>query len=398
MGLDRWLSHLVGTVRFVKLLHTGDWHIGKALRGRSRIDEHTRVLTEVASIASREQVDAVVVAGDVFETSVPAPDAQKVAWNALLDFRSTGAEVFVIAGNHDSPHAFDAMTPLCEAAGIHLLGHPKAPDAGGVVEFTTRGGELVRVASLPFVSQRHAVRANDLFELSGDKTANEYASNYRRLVDYLMNTATTDAVSILVAHATIVNATFGGGEREAHSIFEYAVPASVFPVAAHYIALGHLHRTQAVAAGCPAWYCGSPIQVDFGEGTNTPQVLIVEAHAKSRAKIRSVSITTADRLLNVEGSLAELAVMAPTLTDAWLKVRVNEPLRAGLADEVRSILPRAVDVIITHTPDDAPTQPPSASRSGRNPSELFGEYLAERGINDDRVIALFNAMLSQLNA
>ena len=79
--------------------------------------------------------------------------------------------------------------------------------------------------------------------------------------------------------------------------------------------------------------------------------------------------------------------MAPTLTDAWLKVRVNEPLRAGLADEVRSILPRAVDVIITHTPDDAPTQPPSASRSGRNPSELFGEYLAERGINDDRVIA-----------
>ncbi len=382
----------------MKLLHTGDWHIGKALRGRSRIEEHTRVLAEVAEIAAREQVDAVLVAGDVFEASVPAPDAQKVAWNALLAFRATGAQVFVIAGNHDSPHAFDAMAPLCEAAGIHLLGHPRASDSGGVVEFTTHDGELVRVASLPFVSQRYAVRAQDLFELTGDKTASEYASNYRRLVDHLMGEPAPNTISILLTHATVVNATFGGGEREAHSIFEYAVPASAFPITAHYVALGHLHRAQAVPAGCPAWYCGSPIQVDFGEGTNTPQVLIVECQPNAPSKVRGVGIASADRLLNVEGSLAELAVMAPSVADAWLKVRLNEPLRAGLADEVRDILPRAVDVIMAPTSDDHANTARVVRRVGRNPSELFGEYLAERGISDERVVALFNTMLSELNA
>ncbi len=379
----------------MKFLHTGDWHVGKALRGRSRLEEHARVLNEIVTIARREAVDVVLVAGDVFETSAPAPDAQKVAWNALLALRSTGAEVLVIAGNHDSPQAFDAMRPLCAAAGIHLLGHPAPPERGGVVEITNPAGERARVACLPFVSQRHAVKAKDLFELSGDKTTSGYAADYRSLVEHLVGEPQPNTINILLAHATVVNATFGGGEREAHSIFEYAVPASVFPIAGHYVALGHLHRTQSVPAGCPAWYCGSPIQVDFGEGANIPQVLIIEATATTPAKIRGVELRTADRLQTIEGTLEQLSAVADQLQDVWLRVRVQEPLRAGLADDVRAMFARAVDVMIAAPPEESVQPRGAIARAGRTPSELFAEFLADRKIDDPRVLALFNELSSE---
>jgi len=74
----------------VKLLHTADWHVGKQLRGRSRLDEHRRVLGEIAQVAAREQVDVVLVVGDLFETTAPSPDAQRVVWDRLLGLRATG--------------------------------------------------------------------------------------------------------------------------------------------------------------------------------------------------------------------------------------------------------------------------------------------------------------------
>jgi DNA repair protein SbcD/Mre11 len=150
----------------VKLLHTADWHVGKQLRGRSRLAEHRKVLGEIARVAADEQVDVALVVGDLFETTVPAPDAQRVVWDALLALRATGAEVVVVAGNHDNAFAFDAFRPLCAAAGITLLGHPAPIDGGGLVRLTARDGTEVRIALLPFVSQRYAVRARELFELT----------------------------------------------------------------------------------------------------------------------------------------------------------------------------------------------------------------------------------------
>ncbi len=385
----------------MKLLHTADWHVGKALRGRSRLEEHERVLGEIVEIARVEAVDLVVVAGDIFETSAPAPDAQKVAWDALLALRATGAHVLAIAGNHDSPHMFDAVRPLFAAAGIQLLGHPSGPADGGVVSFPTAAGDTVRVALLPFVSQRFAVRARELFELSGAAGSTEYTADYRALVHHLCADVAPGTISVLVAHATVINATFGGGERAAHSIFEYAVPPNVFPIDAHYVALGHLHRAQSIPAGCPAWYSGSPIQVDFGETANAPQVLIVEAHANTPAQVRPVTLSQADRLLTVEGTLAELAARVDELGDAWLRVRVRESLRAGLADDVRTLLPRTVDVAVVgpagSSPADTAPAFEGATRHGRSPHDLFSDYCRESGIEDPRVVALFDALLGEVS-
>ncbi len=394
----------------MKLLHTGDWHVGKTVRGRSRLDEHRAVFEEIVAIAAREAVDLVVVAGDLFEHSAPSPESQQLVWSTLLALRATGAQVVAVAGNHDNPFAFDAWSPLCAAAGFHLLGHPRGPQAGGLIELRTTGGELVRVAALPFVSQRYAVHARDLFELSSSDAGGTYEADYRQLVARLCGAdaatapgaaaggaAGDGAVSVLVGHCTIVHASFGGGERQAQSIFDYVVPASVFPAALHYVALGHLHRTQSIPSACPGWYAGSPIQVDFGEEHHEPCVLVVEATASSPARVREVHLASAARLRTVEGSLDELRAYAAARGDepAWLRVRVREPVRAGLADEVRALLPAAVDVIVVHEPEgDAP--PSRAVTGEQSPHDLFAAFCAGRSIDDERVVALFDDLLEEL--
>ena len=144
----------------MKLLHTSDWHIGKTLKGRSRLDEQRDVLAEIVAVARREPLDAVLIAGDLYDSSAPSAAAQQLVVRALLGLRQTGAEVIAIAGNHDHPATFDAYRPLMEVAGITLVGTVREPANGGVVSFTARTtGEPVNVAVLPFVSQRYAVRA-----------------------------------------------------------------------------------------------------------------------------------------------------------------------------------------------------------------------------------------------
>ena len=96
----------------MKLLHTSDWHVGKAIRGASRADEHRDVLAEIAAVAEAESVDLVVVAGDLFDTSTPSPESEEIVYRALLALSRTGTTVAVIAGNHDNARRLRAVAPL----------------------------------------------------------------------------------------------------------------------------------------------------------------------------------------------------------------------------------------------------------------------------------------------
>ena len=122
----------------MKFLHTADWHVGKTLKGRDRLDEQRAVLAEIAQIAEEHQVDAVLVAGDVYESAAPSAPAQQLVVQTLLRLRQAGAEVIVIAGNHDHGPTFEAYRPLMGVAGITLVGAVRPPDQGGVVRFRAR--------------------------------------------------------------------------------------------------------------------------------------------------------------------------------------------------------------------------------------------------------------------
>ncbi len=147
----------------MKFLHTSDWHVGKQLKGRDRIDEQRAVLREIVEVAGRNEVDAVLISGDLYENAVPSAAAQNLVVRTLLALRDLGCEVIALAGNHDHPGTFDAFRPLMGRSGINLLGNVRRPDSGGVVRFKARSdGQDTTVALLPFLSQRYAVRAANL--------------------------------------------------------------------------------------------------------------------------------------------------------------------------------------------------------------------------------------------
>jgi exonuclease SbcD len=378
----------------VKILHTSDWHVGKMLRGRSRLDEHRAVLGEITEIAAGNDVDLVLVTGDLFESAAPAPDAQRVVWDALLALRATGADVIVIGGNHDNQTAFDAWAPLFAAAGITMLGHATRPELGGVVEFVARDGTPVVCALVPFVSQRFAVRAEQLLELDAAEASGLYTERMRQIINALCGSFRRDAVNLLALHGFVRGAQLGGGERDAHTIFEYAIEAAHFPASASYVALGHLHRTQSLAAPTPTWYAGAPIQVDFGETEGTQRVLVIDAEPGVPARVTEHPLSNPWRLQTVRGSLGDLEKQRSKVGDAFLRVFVREPVRAGLAEEVRALLPNAVDVRIDPERTDGAheREAPRPVRTGRSARDLFGEYLASRSIDDARVVTLFERL------
>ncbi len=267
----------------MKILHTSDWHVGKVLKGQSRAEEHKQVLAQVIEIAQRERPDLVIVAGDLYDTAAPTPEATRLVTRALTALRRTGADVVAIGGNHDNGAALDALRPWAEAAGITLRGSVRENPDEHVVDGVTAGGERWRLAALPFLSQRYAVRAVEMYTLTPAEANQTYADHLGRVLDRLAEGfAEPDRVHLVTAHLTVVGASTGGGERDAHTVLGYAVPATVFPGNAHYVALGHLHRSQRVIGPCPIRYSGSPLAVDFGEQENVSSVTIVEVTADHR--------------------------------------------------------------------------------------------------------------------
>jgi DNA repair protein SbcD/Mre11 len=383
----------------MKILHTSDWHVGKVLKGRDRSDEHAAVLGDILQTARAEDVDLVLIAGDLFETSAPGPKAQGLVMRALLALREDGRQVVAIAGNHDNASLLDSVyRPALGQLGLHILGTPKPPGNGGTLHLTTRGGEQVRVAAMPFLSQRYAVRAAELLLHEAAEHALDYARRVAAIVTALTAEFDADSVNIVMAHATLLGGRRGGGERDVQTTFEYEVPSSIFPASAHYAALGHLHRQQEIPAPCPAFYSGSPLAIDFGEEANEPGALIVTAAPGIRADARRVAVSGGRSLRTLRGSLDQVIAEGEQAGDSYLRVILAESARAGLGDLVREKLPNALEVQL----DEAHRRRPGshggdkASRAGRSPLQLFGDYLAEQDVADERVQRMFAELLDDL--
>jgi len=374
-----------------RVLHTSDWHVGKTVRGRRRIDEHRAVLGEIAGIAADHAVDLVVVAGDLFETSTPTAESVELVYRSLLDLAAT-AEVVVVAGNHDHAAMLRAVAPLLELGRVHLLAEVTRPAEGGVRTVVTAGGEL-DVAMLPFVSRRGLVPAAAAMSATADRNALAYAEGMAEVIGILSDACHADRPALLVAHAFVVGARTGGGERPAFVGDEYAVTAQAFPSTLSYVALGHLHRAQKVPGPAPLHYCGSPLQLDFGEAIGTQQVNIVELDAGVPAKVDAVPLSSGRPMLTVTGTLDELRDHAPEVDpEAWVRARVREAARSGLAEEVRDVLgDRCVEVLIAGGAGSG-DRPRRESTQGRTPHDLFVDYLADAGVEDPPLLSLFDEL------
>ena len=220
----------------------------------------------------------------------------------------------------------------------------------------------------------------------------------RRVIDALAGGFESATVNVLMAHAFVHGGQLGGGERAAHFIDDYALSAQAFPAGAGYVALGHVHRPQKIAGPGQIHYCGSPLQLDFGEEQQRKQVNLVEIEPELPPKVSPLPLSSGRTLRTVSGTLEDLEAIAETLEDEpWLRVVVREQRRAGLADDVRELLGEwVVDVRVEDSSRPAAGR---VSRAGKSPIELFDDFLDERNISDELIRLGFRRLLdAQLEA
>jgi exonuclease SbcD len=382
----------------MRFLHTGDWHVGKTLRGRHREDEYAAALAEVLDIARREQIDCLLVAGDVFDSAAPSAEAERLVYDFFRELWGALIPAVVIGGNHDHPRRLAAVSGLLEVVGVHVLGEPLLPEAGGVVEVPSRDArETAIVAALPWVPERRVVAFDDLLQSEGEPFK-QYSDRTADMLDYLSRPFRADTVNIVLAHILIDGAVIGagGGERPLHLGQAYAVKAERLPATAQYIALGHVHRPQEVVTAAPTHYAGSLLQLDFGEREQTKSVVLAEVHPGVPAQVQHLTLAAGRELRDVSGNLAELGSLADDVGDAFLRVFVRaDGAVANLAEQVREILPNAVDVRCVR-PDERPQEGQQALLA-MGPEELFSAYHQQaRGHQaPEAVLALFRRLYEE---
>ena len=381
----------------MRLLHTADWHVGKAIRGRSRLDESAAVLGELTGIALDEGVDAVLVAGDIYEQRAAAPEADAIVFETFVRLSEAGIPVIVIPGNHDSALRFEALGKLLGPIGVTVVARVAPPDGGGVVQVPARdGSDAALIACIPFVPERRFGDAAALFDAT-EAWYQSYAHGMGELLAAMAGAFRPDRVNVALGHLFTDGALVGGGERELTIGMAYAVPPGRLPGTAQYVALGHVHRPQDIrAAPAPTRYAGSLLQLDFGERDQTKSVSIVDASPGRPAKVREVALTSGRRLLDLHGTLDEVASRAGDVGDAFLRVFVTTdgPV-PGIADRIRDDLPNALDVHLVYERAEAEGRVGAPVSSLAPRDQFLAYYRSQHGADpDQRLLESFDEVLA----
>jgi exonuclease SbcD len=333
----------------VRILHTADWHVGRNLARKPRLEETKAVLEEVLQIARDESVDAVIVAGDVYEHQAPSAEAEQIVFDTLLGFERERIPVVVVAGNHDHPGRWRALMPLLQRLSIHVVSHPVRPRDGGIVELTARDGGRLQVACLPWVPERKLTGSAELMGLQGE-VFQTYAEGVAGLLRGLCKDLDPRACTVLAAHlfssGAVVASADGDRSERSLTIGElYAVAPQALPMV-QYAALGHVHRPQEVPmASIPSRYAGSLMALDFGEVGQDKSVAIIDLEPGMPAQVRTIPITRGRRLLHLDGTMEELEALTDSVGNAFLRVNLRcAGPEVGLGNRIRELLPNALVV------------------------------------------------------
>jgi exonuclease SbcD len=314
----------------MRLLHTSDWHIGRSLHGADLLREQEAVLSGLADVVIAESVDAVVVAGDVYDRAVPSADATGVLDRVVGRLLRAGAAVVLTPGNHDSARRLGTFSGLLSMAGLHV----RATTAGldEPVLLRDEHGE-VAVYGLPYLEPEIARH-----ELGGRGRENSTARTHEAVLTEAMDRVRRDLFlrpdtrSVVLAHAFVGGGVPSDSERDICVGGVDLVPAPVFD-GVDYVALGHLHRPQTITPRLR--YSGSPLAYSFGEAGQDKQVWLVDLDATGLAGVRALPLPTPRPLTVLTGTLDELLAdpahaaveehfVSARLTDA---VRPADPMR-----------------------------------------------------------------------
>lgn len=314
------------------ILHTSDWHIGRTLYGRKRYKEFEAFLTWLAETIQQEQVDTLLVAGDVFDTSAPSNRAQELYYRFLCRIAASSCRhVVVIAGNHDSPSFLNAPKELLRALNVHVVGAASESLEDEVLVLSQENGspELI-VCAVPYLRDRDVrlAEAGESMEDKERKLIEGICSHYaevtalaeRKRTELGMEIPIIAMGHLFAAGGQTVN---GDGVRGLYVGSLAHVSGGIFSDSLDYLALGHLHVPQKVNDSEVMRYSGSPLPMGFGEGKQEKSVCLIEFGSTNPA-VRLIKVPIFQRLERIKGSWDELSFRILELSaagsHAWLEI------------------------------------------------------------------------------
>lgn len=346
----------------MRILHTADWHLGKTLEGRSRLEEQKRFLSDFTEIAKREQADLVVIAGDVYDSPNPPAEAEKLFYRTLKEITEGGKRlVLVIAGNHDSPERLAAAGPLAMEHGILMAGLPgtvipagnygchQVVDSGeGYVEIEINGEKAV-ILLLPYPSEK---RLNDVIYQEMDEEQDRAASYGDRIGSFfalLEDKYRENTINLAAAHLFAMDASAGGSERGVSLGGSYLVDGNCLPKKAQYIALGHVHKPQAVPhTQGRAFYSGAPMAYHRSEAGAKRQCSLIELHPGKPFMKKDISLPAYKPIEIWHAETMEQAYSmceAHREEDSWVYLEIQTERGYIREDEIRNMKARKKDIL-----------------------------------------------------
>ncbi|MCG7878387.1 MAG: exonuclease SbcCD subunit D C-terminal domain-containing protein [Candidatus Thiodiazotropha taylori] len=314
------------------ILHTSDWHIGRTLYGRKRYEEFEAFLTWLAKTIQENSIDALLVSGDVFDTSAPSNRAQELYYRFLCRVAASSCRhVVVVAGNHDSPSFLNAPKELLKALDVHAVGSSsELPEDEVLVLRNGQGDPELIVCAVPYLRDRdiRVAEAGESVEDKERKIIDGIRTHYAAvaaLAEQRRDELEVDIPIVAMGHLFTAGGQTvdGDGVRELYVGSLAHVTAGIFPTSFDYMALGHLHVPQEVNGSETIRYSGSPLPMGFGEAKQQKSVCHVEFHTTA-ASVQLIDVPVFQKLERVKGDWDGISnrILELSATDSqgWLEV------------------------------------------------------------------------------
>ncbi|MFG5778720.1 exonuclease subunit SbcD [Comamonas sp. J-3] len=365
----------------MRILHTSDWHLGQHFMGQSRQAEHRALIAWLLDQVRHHEVDAVLIAGDIFDTGAPPSYARELYNQLIAQLHQAGVALLILGGNHDSVSVLDESRELLRHLGTQVIASTgAAPQHAISLPLRANGEPGCIVCALPFI------RARDVQQSQAGQTAQDkqlalqtaIQSTYQQVYEAalaqqsaLQQTLGRRLPIIATGHLTTVGASSNESVREIYVGSLEAFPTNAFPPV-DYIALGHIHQPQTVGGFEHIRYSGSPIALGFDEARQSKQVLLVDLDASGLQKLTALPVPVFQPMEAIRSTLASLpealktsAAKGSAALPVWLDITIEE-------DDYLADLPARVQALA----EGLPVQVLRIKRQRGNAApQLFSETL-----------------------
>lgn len=387
----------------MRIIHTSDWHLGQNFYTKTRGPEHRAFLDWLLRTVTEYDVDAIIVAGDIFDTGSPPSYAREIYNNFIVALQPTGCQLIILAGNHDAVSTLNESRELLACLNTQVIARAvQDTDQQARVIPRKNGAPGAILCPIPFLRPRDIQLSQAGLDGHEKQHAlmNAIREHYQQCYDAALRLRGTQTLPIIATgHLTTVGASTSDAVRDIYIGSLDAFPAEAFPPA-DYIALGHIHRPQKVAGLEHIRYSGSPIALSFDEINRAKSVFLVSFTAGELESVTPLDVPVTQPLMTIKGSLSQIAEQlerwrnAPPDQKVWLDIEVS-------TDEYLTDIHRQIQELATDLPVDillirrsraarerVMTTEAKETLSELTPEEVFERRLSLESLDDEHAARL----------